>query len=55
MTLLFNVFKDELDSETSRPETPRAEHVYKYDTFCCEPRITIDDITKQMVAICFLQ
>ncbi len=42
----FNVFKDELDSETSRPETPRAEHVYKYDTFCCEPRITIDDITK---------
>ena len=41
-----NVFKDELDSEISRPETPQENQIYKYDTFCCEPRITIDDITK---------
>ncbi|CAX39648.1 WD repeat protein, putative [Candida dubliniensis CD36] len=41
-----NVFKDESDSEISRPETPQENQIYKYDTFCCEPRITIDDITK---------
>ncbi|RCK66216.1 Maintenance of telomere capping protein 5 [Candida viswanathii] len=42
----YNVFKDELESEVSRPQTPSAERYYNYETYCCEPDITIDDITK---------
>ncbi|EMG48961.1 hypothetical protein G210_0364, partial [Candida maltosa Xu316] len=41
-----NVFQNESDSEVSRPHTPPTAQYYNYDTFCKEPEITIDDITK---------
>lgn len=42
----YNVFKDELESEASRPQTPSSERYYNYDTYCREPEVTINDITK---------
>ncbi|EGW34503.1 uncharacterized protein SPAPADRAFT_149476 [Spathaspora passalidarum NRRL Y-27907] len=40
-----NVFKGS-DSDTSRPHTPLEEQTYNYDTYCVEPSVTIDDLTR---------
>ncbi|KAI5950781.1 hypothetical protein KGF54_003855 [Candida jiufengensis] len=42
----FNVFKEDQDGDFSAERTPTEEDLHTYETYCCEPKVTIDDVAK---------